>query len=62
VATVNGQEFKGYDIIEHRDLETRYHDRRRVRGLDVKIAPGLRSPSGRRPVPRASQLGVTCRR
>jgi LmbE family N-acetylglucosaminyl deacetylase len=45
VATVNGQEFKeGYDIIEHRDLETRYlyHDATaRVRGIDVKIAPGL---------------------
>jgi LmbE family N-acetylglucosaminyl deacetylase len=45
VATANGQEFKeGYDIIEHRDLETRYlyHDATaRVRGIDVKIAPGL---------------------
>ena len=45
VATINGREFKeGYDVIEHRDLETRYlyHDATaRVRGIDVKIAPGL---------------------
>jgi len=45
VATVNGQEFKeGYDVIEHRDLETRYlyhAATARLRGLDVKIAPGL---------------------
>jgi len=45
LASVNGQEFKeGYDIIEHRDLETRYlyHDATvGVRGIDVKIAPGL---------------------
>jgi LmbE family N-acetylglucosaminyl deacetylase len=46
VATVNGQAFKeGYDIIEHRDLETRYLYRdatSRVRGIDVKITPGLK--------------------
>jgi LmbE family N-acetylglucosaminyl deacetylase len=46
VATVNGQQFKeGYEVIEHRDLETRYlyHDATaRVRGIDVKIAPGLK--------------------
>jgi hypothetical protein len=67
VATANGQEFKeGYDVIEKRDLETRYlyHDSTiRVRGVDVKIAPGLRvgyvmgvgdeNPAG------IAQLGVT---
>jgi LmbE family N-acetylglucosaminyl deacetylase len=46
IATVDGKEYKeGYDIIEHRDLETRYlyHDATaRVRGIDVKIAPGLK--------------------
>src|SRR3954470_9160137 len=46
VATAGGREFReGYDIIEHRDLETRYlyHDTTiRVRGVDVKIAPGLK--------------------
>ena len=46
VATVDGKEYKeGYDIIEHRDLETRYlyHDAAaRVRGVDVKISPGLK--------------------
>ena len=46
VATVNGHDYKeGYDVIEKRDLETRYlyHDSTiRVRGVDVKIAPGLR--------------------
>src|SRR4029453_13155718 len=45
IATVNGNEFKtGYEVIEHRDLETRYlfHDAIvRVRGVDVRIAPGL---------------------
>jgi LmbE family N-acetylglucosaminyl deacetylase len=45
VATVDGQGFReGYDVIEHRDLETRYLYRdatSRVRGVDVKIAPGL---------------------
>ena len=46
IATSNGHEFtEGYDVIEHRDLETRYlfHDAvTRVRGVDVKIAPGLK--------------------
>jgi LmbE family N-acetylglucosaminyl deacetylase len=46
VATVDGHEYKeGYDLIEHRDLETRYlyHDATaRVRGVDVKITPGLK--------------------
>jgi LmbE family N-acetylglucosaminyl deacetylase len=46
VATANGREFReGYDVIEHRDLETRYlyHDSTiRVRGVDVKVAPGLK--------------------
>jgi len=45
VATANGQDFKqGYDVIEKRDLETRYlyHPSTiAVRGVDVKIAPGL---------------------
>ena len=46
VATANGHDFaEGYDVIEHRDLETRYlyHDAvSRVRGVDVKIAPDLK--------------------
>jgi hypothetical protein len=46
VATANGRDYReGYDVIEHRDLETRYlyHDTTiRVRGVDVKIAPGLK--------------------
>ena len=46
VARANGREFnEGYDVIEHRDLETRYLYRdavSRVRGVDVKIAPGLK--------------------
>ena len=46
VATAGGREFReGYDVIEHRDLETRYlyHEATsRVRGVDVKIAPGLK--------------------
>src|SRR5206468_6571684 len=46
VATANGQDFKqGYDVIEKRDLETRYlyHPSTiGVRGVDVKVAPGLR--------------------
>jgi LmbE family N-acetylglucosaminyl deacetylase len=46
VATADGREFhEGYDLIEHRDLETRYlyHEATsRVRGVDVKIAPGLK--------------------
>ncbi len=45
VASSGGHEFReGYDIIRHRDLETRYlyHDAvTRVRGIDVRIAPGL---------------------
>jgi LmbE family N-acetylglucosaminyl deacetylase len=46
VATADGRGYQeGYDVIEHRDLETRYlyHDAAsRVRGVDVKIAPGLK--------------------
>ena len=46
VATADGRDFhEGYEVIEHRDLETRYlyHDAEsRVRGVDVKIAPGLK--------------------
>jgi LmbE family N-acetylglucosaminyl deacetylase len=46
VATADGRDYvEGYDVIEHRDLETRYlyHDATsRVRGVDVKIAPGLK--------------------
>jgi hypothetical protein len=46
IAMSNGRDFKeGYDVIEHRDLETRYlfHDAvSRVRGVDVAIAPGLK--------------------
>jgi LmbE family N-acetylglucosaminyl deacetylase len=46
VATADGREFReGYDTIAHRDLETRYLYRgasSRVRGLDVKIVPGLK--------------------
>jgi LmbE family N-acetylglucosaminyl deacetylase len=46
IATVHGKEFTtGYEVIEHRDLETRYlfHDAIvRVRGIDVRIAPGLK--------------------
>jgi LmbE family N-acetylglucosaminyl deacetylase len=45
VATANGKEYtEGYDVIEHRDLETRYLYRAsttEVRGVDVKTAPGL---------------------
>ena len=45
VATAGGREYsEGYDIIAKRDLETRflYHSARVVvRGIDVKIAPGL---------------------
>ena len=45
VATADGRSYQeGYDVIEHRDLETRYLYREaasRVRGIDVKIAPGL---------------------
>lgn len=46
IATSEGRTYQeGYDVIEHRDLETRYlyHDAAsRVRGVDVKIAPGLK--------------------
>jgi LmbE family N-acetylglucosaminyl deacetylase len=46
VATVAGRSYtEGYDVIEHRDLETRYlyHPAAmRVRGVDVRIAPGLK--------------------
>ena len=45
VATVDGRPYRqGYDVIEHRDLETRYlyHPAATmVRGVDVRIAPGL---------------------
>jgi hypothetical protein len=45
VATVAGREYRqGYNVIEHRDLETRhlYHPSATlVRGVDVKVAPGL---------------------
>ena len=67
VATADGREYReGYDVIEKRDLETRFLFRSadvRVRGVDVKIAPGLvvgyvmgvgdEVPSG------ISQLGAT---
>jgi LmbE family N-acetylglucosaminyl deacetylase len=47
VAAAGGREFReGYDAIAHRDLETRYlyHPATiRVRGVDVKIAPGLKA-------------------
>ena len=46
VATIAGREYtQGYDVIEHRDLETRYlyHPAATsVHGVDVAIAPGLR--------------------
>ncbi len=46
VARAGGREFReGYDAIVHRDLETRFLYRdatSRVRGVDVKIAPGLK--------------------
>jgi LmbE family N-acetylglucosaminyl deacetylase len=46
VAQANGHEFnEGYDVVEHRDLETRYLYRdatSHVRGVDVKIPSGLR--------------------
>ena len=45
IATVDGKSFsEGYDIIQHRDLETRYlykNAATKVRGIDVKIAPNL---------------------
>jgi LmbE family N-acetylglucosaminyl deacetylase len=46
VATIAGRTYtEGYDVIEHRDLETRYlyHPASTlVRGVDVAIAPGLK--------------------
>ena len=46
VATVGARQYReGYDVIEHRDLETRYlfHPSTiHVRGVDVKIAPALK--------------------
>jgi LmbE family N-acetylglucosaminyl deacetylase len=46
IATAGGRDYKeGYDVIEHRDLETRYlyHPASSVvSGVDVKIAPGLK--------------------
>jgi len=46
VARTRGQEYReGYDLIEHRDLETRYVYRpaaSEVRGVDVQIPAGLR--------------------
>jgi hypothetical protein len=45
VATADGKRFsEGYDIVQHRDLETRYlykNAATQVRGVDVKIAPNL---------------------
>jgi LmbE family N-acetylglucosaminyl deacetylase len=45
-ATVGGTAYtQGYDVIEHRDLETRYlyhPSTTSVRGVDVAIAPGLK--------------------
>jgi LmbE family N-acetylglucosaminyl deacetylase len=46
IATVGDRQYReGYEVIEHRDLETRYlfHPSTiQVRGVDVKIAPGLK--------------------
>ena len=46
VATAAGREYReGYDVIRHRDLETRYLYRPssvNVKGADVRIAPGLK--------------------
>ena len=46
IASSGGQQYaQGYDVIEHRDLETRYlyHPAvTTVRGVDVTIAPGLK--------------------
>ena len=46
VASSGGRDYReGYDVIKHRDLETRYLYRDAaavVRGIDVKIAPGLK--------------------
>ncbi|HVD76689.1 MAG TPA: PIG-L family deacetylase [Vicinamibacteria bacterium] len=45
VATAGGRQYRdGYQLLEHRDLETRYlyrAARSEVKGVDVKIAPGL---------------------
>ena len=45
VATAGGRQYReGYQLLEHRDLETRYlyrAARSEVKGLEVKIAPGL---------------------
>jgi hypothetical protein len=45
IATTGGAAYReGYDIIQHRDLETRYLFKdaaSRIRGIDVKIAPNL---------------------
>ncbi|HEX7136384.1 MAG TPA: NEW3 domain-containing protein, partial [Vicinamibacterales bacterium] len=45
VATTGGRSYsEGYDVIQHRDLETRYLFREavtRIRGIDVKISPNL---------------------
>jgi hypothetical protein len=45
VATAGGRRYReGYQLLEHRDLETRYlyrAARSAVKGVDVKIAPGL---------------------
>ncbi len=46
VATSAGRDFReGYEILEHRDLETRYLYKEaaaRINGIDVAIAPGLK--------------------
>ncbi len=45
VATAKGRPYReGYQVLEHRDLETRYlyrAARTEVRGVNVKVAPGL---------------------
>jgi len=44
-ATAGGRQYRdGYQLLEHRDLETRYlyrAARSEVKGVDVKVAPGL---------------------
>ena len=46
IANSGGKEYRqGYDVIAHRDLETRYLYKDAVvtvRGIDVKVAPGLK--------------------
>ena len=46
VASTGGRDYReGYDVIQHRDLETRYLYRQAaaaVRGIDAKLAPGLK--------------------